>query len=114
LVRIGLPAFFSLPTIVAALISIGTGLFYGFCWFKGEKGEEIKPVDKEANNKKSGLASKGAAPGCASAARGGHLEVVQWAHANGCPWDEQTCARAAGGGRLAVLQWARANGCPWD
>jgi hypothetical protein len=28
--------------------------------------------------------------------------------------EEQTCARAAGSGHLAVLQWARANGCPWD
>ena len=33
--------------------------------------------------------------GCA-AAEGGHLEVLQWARANGCPWDEwTTCAYAA-------------------
>ena len=25
---------------------------------------------------------------CSSAAKGGHLEVLQWARANGCPWDE--------------------------
>ena len=24
---------------------------------------------------------------------GGHLEVLQWARANGCPWDESTCVR---------------------
>jgi hypothetical protein len=34
-----------------------------------------------------------AAPGTRPvyAARGGHLEVLQWARANGCPWDEWTC-----------------------
>ena len=47
-------------------------------------------------------------------ARAGHLEVVQWAHANGCPWDEEVCLQAARGGHLAVLQWSRANGCPWN
>ena len=44
----------------------------------------------------------------------GHLEVLQWARAHGCPWDKWTCAYAAEGGHLEVLQWARANGCPWD
>jgi hypothetical protein len=51
---------------------------------------------------------------CADAARGGQLEVLQWARANGAQWDEWTCRYAADGGHLAVLQWARANGCPWD
>jgi hypothetical protein len=50
----------------------------------------------------------------AYAARGGHLEVLQWARANGCEWDEYTCSDAARGGHLEVLQWARANGCEWD
>ena len=48
------------------------------------------------------------------AAEGGHLEVLQWARANGAPWDERTCRDAAEGGHLEVLQWARANGAPWD
>jgi uncharacterized protein YciI len=43
----------------------------------------------------------------------GHLEVLMWARANGCPWCEQTCRAAVRGAHLAVLQWARANGCPW-
>ena len=51
---------------------------------------------------------------CAWGARGGHFEMLQWAHANGCPWDEWTCAYAAKGGHLEVLQWLRANGCPWN
>ena len=49
-----------------------------------------------------------------AAAIGGHLEVLQWVRANGCPWDERTCWGAAEGGHLEVLQWARANGCPWS
>ena len=48
------------------------------------------------------------------AAWGGHLEVLQWARANGCPWDEDTCSMAAHNGHLEVLQWARTTGCPWD
>ena len=51
---------------------------------------------------------------CEDAARGGHLEVLQWARANGCPWDEKTCAGAAEGGHLGMLKWARENGCPWN
>ena len=41
---------------------------------------------------------------CAHAAAGGHLEVLQWARENGCPWDWKTCAWAAEGGHLAVLR----------
>jgi hypothetical protein len=48
------------------------------------------------------------------AALGGYLEVLQWARANGCPWNERTCALAAESRQLEVLQWARANGCPWS
>ena len=49
---------------------------------------------------------------CANAAEDGQLAVLQWARANGCPWNEDTCAFAARGGQLVVLEWARANGCP--
>ena len=48
------------------------------------------------------------------AMEGGHLEVLQWARANGCPWDEWTCHNAAAGGHLEVLRWAHANECPCD
>ena len=53
-------------------------------------------------------------PVCQWAAWGGHLEVLQWARQNDCPWDEGTCSYAAKGGHLEVLQWARQNDCPWD
>jgi len=53
---------------------------------------------------------------CAHVARGGHLEVLQWARARDpqCPWDATTCAAAAGAGHLAVVRWARKHGCGWD
>ena len=44
----------------------------------------------------------------------GHLEVLQWARANGCAWSVDTCMFAAAGGHLEVLQWARANGGQWN
>jgi hypothetical protein len=47
-------------------------------------------------------------------AGGGHLHILKWARANGCPWNEVTCENAAQGGHLDVLKWARENGCPWD
>ncbi|MDB9925065.1 ankyrin repeat domain-containing protein [bacterium] len=54
---------------------------------------------------------------CRFAARNGHLEVLKWLRASGCPWSngsKGTCAAAARGGHLEILQWARENGCPWD
>ena len=71
---------------------------------------------------------------CSGAARGGHLEVLQWAavigiieqvlallravghlivlqqaRSQGYPWNSGTCYQAARGGHLAVLQWARSQ-----
>jgi hypothetical protein len=40
--------------------------------------------------------------------------VIQWARADGCPWDANACAEAAKGGHLDLLQWLRRNGCPWN
>ena len=42
------------------------------------------------------------------------ISLVQWALAQGCPWDEGLCTGAAEGGHLEVLQWLRSRGCPWD
>ncbi|KAG5178057.1 hypothetical protein JKP88DRAFT_330616 [Tribonema minus] len=56
--------------------------------------------------------------GSGRAAEGGHLEILKWARADGCRWNEQTCSGAAKRGHLAVLQWARdwahTSGCAWD
>ena len=53
---------------------------------------------------------------CGWAAFGGHLELVKWLRANGCPWGVRTSAYAARGGQLEVLQWMRAQDppCPWN
>jgi len=42
------------------------------------------------------------------------MEVLQWARAHDCPWDEDTCAYAAENGQLQVIMWAREHGCEWD
>ena len=47
------------------------------------------------------------------AAAGGHLEVLQWARVNGCPWEKYTSHWAAVEGLLDTLKFARANGCRW-
>jgi hypothetical protein len=49
---------------------------------------------------------------CAAGAAG-HMSVLQWAHAQGCPLEDEMCEFAAKAGRLDVLQWARQQGCEW-
>jgi hypothetical protein len=55
---------------------------------------------------------------CRSAARNGHLDILQYARGltPPCPWDERVCAVAALGGHLHLLRWARTQRepCPWD
>eukprot|EP00908_Phaeocystis_cordata_P024318 Transcript_6783.p1 GENE.Transcript_6783~~Transcript_6783.p1 ORF type:complete len:285 (-),score=65.05 Transcript_6783:199-1053(-) len=51
---------------------------------------------------------------CSAAAEHGHLEILKWARAHGCPWDAWTCSWAAGGGHLECLEYAHEQGCPWD
>jgi hypothetical protein len=49
---------------------------------------------------------------CLSAAIGGHLCVLRWARANDCPWDEGICDQGAAFGHYDLVKWAIANGCP--
>ena len=53
---------------------------------------------------------------CSWAASRGHLEVLKWLRAKGCPWEEVTRNAAIAGGHLEVLQWMRAQDppCPWN
>jgi len=46
-----------------------------------------------------------------AAAKGGHLELLQWARAQTPPttWDKRTGNGAAGCGQFAALKWARAQ-----
>lgn len=46
---------------------------------------------------------------CASAAEGGHLEVLKY-----CPWNEETYRRVVGEEQDEVANWTRQNGCPID
>ncbi len=48
---------------------------------------------------------------CASAAQGGHLELLKWLYNEGCSWDYMTCAYAAYHGNLEILKYAYSNGC---
>ena len=32
---------------------------------------------------------------CEAAAKYGHLQILQWARREGCPWDARTCEAAA-------------------
>jgi hypothetical protein len=48
---------------------------------------------------------------CAHAAEGGYLEILKWARANGCPWNEKTRIYAAMNGHVETLIWAVENGC---
>jgi hypothetical protein len=48
------------------------------------------------------------------AGRNGHLDCLQYAHENGCPWDKQTTSNAAENGHLECIKYAHENGCPWD
>ena len=50
---------------------------------------------------------------CSEAAEYGHLECLKYAHENGCPWDQWTCRQAARNGHLECLKYAHENGCPW-
>ena len=50
-----------------------------------------------------------------SAACNGHLEVVKWLHANGCPWDEKACLFAGARTHWDILQYLVDNKCPgWE
>jgi len=52
----------------------------------------------------------------AKAAKSGHLEVLQWAVANGFPVGRSTITAAAGAGRLGSIKWLveRNPSCEWD
>lgn len=51
---------------------------------------------------------------CKAAAGSNRLDVLQWCRESNYPWDEETCMVAAGTGQLEVLIWCRENGCPWN
>jgi hypothetical protein len=48
-----------------------------------------------------------------TAAMEGHTAMVQYLHAQQCPWNDATASDAAVGGHVDV-SWLMDNGCPWD
>ena len=53
--------------------------------------------------------ARGSSETCGCGA-GGHLEVLQWLRRTGCLWEEDTCSAAAEEGHLEVLEWAHLVG----
>src|SRR5579872_4304535 len=51
---------------------------------------------------------------CAGAAEGGHLDVLMWARLHDCPWNSKTYAGAARNAHINVLEWVKLHGCPCD
>ena len=51
---------------------------------------------------------------CAQMALNGNVELLQFLHEKGCPWDEWTCHYAALNDHLECLKYAHENGCPWN
>lgn len=49
---------------------------------------------------------------CKFAAKTGNLSLLMSLRWAAFPWNEKTCAEAAKRGHLEILQWAHANGCP--
>jgi hypothetical protein len=47
------------------------------------------------------------------AAQSNKLAVLQFLHANGCPWDATVAEAAARRGNLEMLKWVREHGCEW-
>jgi len=61
-VLFAIPAFFSLPSILAAIASFCTAGLYGYAFWRGEKAQKIeeKKTNADTNNtKKTGLAALG-------------------------------------------------------
>lgn len=42
------------------------------------------------------------------------MDVLDWLHARGCPFDHTALLAAAAKGHMAALEWLRARGCPWE
>jgi len=44
-------------------------------------------------------------------ARTGHLEILKYAHENGCAWDSTTCEAAEMCGNVDILKYVQEKGC---
>ena len=50
---------------------------------------------------------------CTSAAKTGQIHVIEWARSNvlNCKWNSETCNAAAKGGHINTIIWLMSNGC---
>lgn len=48
------------------------------------------------------------------AAARGHLDILKYTHANGCPWHYGVCTAAETFGRIDCLRYAHGAGCYWS
>jgi len=48
----------------------------------------------------------------AAAASRGHLEIIKWLLAKGCPQDETVCRAAEQSGQWVILKYLVDSGCP--
>ena len=51
---------------------------------------------------------------CEQMAFNGNIELLQYLHKRGCPWNEWACKAAAQNGHLECLKYLHEKGCPWD
>ena len=51
---------------------------------------------------------------CNWAAKGGHMDILNYLRERGCVWDETVTSGAAKGGHFELLKWLRQEDCPWD
>ena len=51
---------------------------------------------------------------CEKLSKEGKVDLLRYAHENGCPWNKDTCSEASIYGHLECLKYAHENGCPWD
>jgi hypothetical protein len=49
---------------------------------------------------------------CVAAVAGGRMDILEWAHANGCKLSGDVSAMAGAKGRVDMLQWLSDHGCP--
>jgi hypothetical protein len=47
-----------------------------------------------------------------NATSSGNLPALQWLRENNCAWDVRVITAARDGGHLDLIDWAIANGCP--
>ena len=48
------------------------------------------------------------------AVKAGHLEMVKWMISNGILWEQDVCVMATSTNQIEVLKWAIDNGCCWN